>query len=117
VSRVVFCTGKVFYDLAAHRAESGAQDTALIRIEQLYPFHRELVEALLRPYRNASSFVWCQEEPLNMGAWSYIWPRIEQCTGSRVRYAGRDAASSPAAGSKAVHYREQKALLAQAFSL
>ena len=117
VTRVVFCTGKVFYDLAAHRKEAGIQDTALIRIEQLYPFHRDLLKALLQPYVAARRFVWCQEEPRNMGAWTFIRPRLEELLGSRVRYAGRDTASSPAAGSKAMHYREQKELLHQAFSI
>ena len=92
-------------------------NTAIIRIEQLYPFHREMVEAIVSQYPNASHFVWCQEEPLNMGAWSYIWPRLERAVGAKVRYAGRDAASSPAAGSKAMHYREQKALLEHAFTV
>ncbi len=117
VSRIIFCTGKVFYDLMAHRRENGIEDTAIIRIEQLYPFHREMVEALVAQYPNASHFVWCQEEPLNMGAWSYIWPRLDRAVGTKVRYAGRDAASSPAAGSKAMHYREQKALLDHAFTI
>ena len=117
VNRLIFCTGKVFYDLQAHRQEKGLENTAIIRIEQLYPFHREMVEAIAGLYPNASHFVWCQEEPLNMGAWSYIWPRLERCVGAKVRYAGRDAASSPAAGSKAMHYREQKALLDQAFNV
>jgi 2-oxoglutarate dehydrogenase E1 component len=117
VSRVIFCTGKVFYDLMAHRQEKGIENTAIIRIEQLYPFHREMVEAIAGQYPSASHFVWCQEEPLNMGAWSYIWPRLDKAVGARVRYAGRDAGSSPAAGSKAMHYREQKALLEYAFTV
>ncbi|MBC8127515.1 MAG: 2-oxoglutarate dehydrogenase E1 component [Gloeobacteraceae cyanobacterium ES-bin-144] len=117
VNRVIFCTGKVFYDLMAYRQEQGIENTAIIRIEQLYPFHREMVEAIVSQYANASNFVWCQEEPLNMGAWSYIWPRLDRAVGTKVRYAGRDAASSPAAGSKAMHYREQKALLNHAFNV
>lgn len=117
VSRVIFCTGKVFYDLMAHRQEKGIENAAIIRIEQLYPFHREMVEAIASQYPNASRFVWCQEEPLNMGAWSYIWPRLDRAVGTKVRYAGREAASSPAAGSKAMHYREQKAFLEQAFTV
>ncbi len=117
VSRVIFCTGKVFYDLMDYRQEHGVEDTAIIRIEQLYPFHREMVEAIVGQYQNASQFVWCQEEPLNMGAWSYIWPRLDRAVGTKVRYAGRDAASSPAGGSKAMHYREQKELLNHAFSV
>jgi 2-oxoglutarate dehydrogenase E1 component len=117
VNRIVFCTGKVYYDLAAHREEKGITNTALLRIEQLYPFHKELVEALVSQYPAASKFVWCQEEPLNMGAWSYIAPRLEKVLDRRVRYAGRGRASSPAAGSKAVHYREQKALIEAAFTV
>ena len=117
VSRVIFCCGKVYYDLMAHRQEKGIEDAAIIRVEQLYPFHREMVGAIISQYSNASSFVWCQEEPLNMGAWSYIFPRLEKVVGVKIRYAGRGTASSPAAGSKAMHYRELKALLAQAFEV
>jgi 2-oxoglutarate dehydrogenase E1 component len=117
VSRVIFCTGKVFYDLMAYRQENAIENTAIVRIEQLYPFHREMVEAILSQYTSASHFVWCQEEPLNMGAWSYIWPRLDRAVGVKVRYAGRDAASSPAGGAKAMHYREQKQLLEHAFSI
>ncbi len=117
VNRVIFCTGKVFYDLMAHRKEHGIEDAAIIRIEQLYPFHYEMVEAIVSQYPKASHFVWCQEEPLNMGAWTYIHPRLHCASGHRVRYAGRETASSPAAGSKAVHYREQKELLTKAFTV
>jgi 2-oxoglutarate dehydrogenase E1 component len=117
VSRVVFCSGKVYYDLMAHRQEKGIENAAIVRIEQLYPFHREMVSAIISQYFNASSFVWCQEEPLNMGAWSYISPRLEHAVGAKIRYAGRGPASSPAAGSKAMHYREQKALLTEAFEV
>ncbi len=117
VSRVIFCSGKVYYDLVAHRQEKGIENAAIIRIEQLYPFHRELVSAIISQYSKATSFVWCQEEPLNMGAWSYISPRLEMAVGSKIRYAGRGTASSPAPGSKAIHYREQKQLLAQAFEV
>ncbi len=117
VKRVVFCSGKVYYDLTAHRAAAGITDTALIRIEQLYPFHDEMVAALTAQFPQASRFVWCQEEPQNMGAWTYISPRIEEALGTRPLYAGRKAGSSPAAGSKAIHYREQKALLTKAFEI
>ncbi len=117
VNRIVFCSGKVYYDLVAYRDENEIQNTAILRIEQLYPFHDEMVGALVSQFPNASKFVWCQEEPLNMGAWSYVFPRIEKVVDRRVRYAGRGRASSPAAGSKAMHYREQKSLIEQAFSV
>jgi 2-oxoglutarate dehydrogenase E1 component len=116
VQRVVFCTGKVFYDLLAHRREHNLTHTAIIRIEQLYPFHHDLVRAMACQYPGAARFIWCQEEPSNMGAWSFIRPHLESVLGTRIGYAGRDAASSPAPGSKAAHYREQKELVAKAFS-
>jgi len=116
VTRVVFCTGKVFYDLLKHRDENELFTAAIIRIEQLYPFHHEMVEAIISNFPAAAKFVWCQEEPLNMGALSYIESRLHKVVNTRVRYAGRDRASSPAAGSKAVHLREQKMLIEAAFS-
>ena len=67
--------------------------------------------------RASKKWVWCQEEPLNMGAWSYISPRLEATLGTKIRYAGRGTASSPATGSKTVHYREQKEVLVKAFSI
>jgi 2-oxoglutarate dehydrogenase E1 component len=117
VSRIIFCSGKIYYDLIAHRQEKGIEDAAIIRIEQLYPFHEELVHAIIGQYVNASQFVWCQEEPMNMGAWSYISPRLEAVFGTKIRYAGRGTASSPATGSKTVHYREQKELVANSFAI
>ena len=118
IERVVFCSGKVYYDLLQYRKEQEIDNAAIIRVEQLYPFHREMIEATIAPFRRATKFVWCQEEPLNMGAWSYIWTRLEKCVGSHhVRYAGRNRASSPAAGSKAMHLREQKKLVEKAFSV
>lgn len=117
VSRVVFCSGKVYYDIIAYREENGIKNVAIVRIEQLYPFHIEAVKQAISPYSSAKKFVWCQEEPLNMGAWSYIQPRLKKATGRGVRYAARDRASSPSTGSKAVHKREQKMLCEEAFSV
>jgi len=119
VERVIFCSGKVFYDLCAQRQQSASATTttAILRLEQLYPFHQELLETLLSHYPKASQFVWCQEEPANMGAWTYVAPLLEAVVGTKIRYAGRLAAASPASGSKTIHVREQLALLAQAFTI
>ena len=117
VERIVFCTGKVFYDLAQHREEQGIDNTAIIRIEQLYPFNEEMLELILSQYPQASKWVWAQEEPKNMGAWTYIAPRLQEILRSRIRYAGRKPSSSPAAGSKAMHKREQQMLIEQAFEV
>ncbi len=117
VTRVIFCSGKVFYDLLAQRRDQGIADAAIIRIEQLYPFHGAMVRALAGQYPNAAHFVWCQEEPRNMGAWAAIHPQLAETLGVKILYAGRDAAASPAAGSKAMHNREQQTLLAAAFAI
>ncbi len=117
VKRIVLCSGKVYYDLVAYRKDHGITDVAILRVEQLYPFHGEMLKAILGQFPNAERYVWCQEEPKNMGAWSYIAPQVEATLGVWPVYAGRKPGSSPAAGSKAMHYREQKALLAQAFEI
>ncbi len=117
VSRVIFCSGKVYYDLVAYREEHQIKDAAIIRVEQLYPLHVDAIRMAMSPYTSAKKHVWCQEEPLNMGAWFFMQPRLERLTRSRVRYAGRERASSPSTGSKAVHKREQQRLCEQAFSV
>ena len=96
------------------------KNAALIRIEQLYPVHAERVAEIVSRYPRANKkWVWCQEEPQNMGAWSFICPRLEQIAGpeARVRYAGRDRSASPAAGAKAIHLREQAQLVEMAFEV
>lgn len=117
VKRVVLCSGKVYYDLVAHRKEQEITDVAIVRVEQLYPFHGDMLKAILGQFPQLERVVWCQEEPKNMGAWTYVAPQIHETLGNWPLYAGRKPGSSPAAGSKAMHYREQKALLAKAFEI
>jgi 2-oxoglutarate dehydrogenase E1 component len=124
VERVVLCSGKVFFDLQDARAEKGLDDKiALLRLEQLAPFPSQvLAEELLR-YQNSVSLVWCQEEPRNMGAWSFVAPRLEAVYNElgfdqkRPIFAGRKAAPSPATGSHAQHVREQQKLVDEALTL
>ncbi len=116
VNRLIFCSGKVYYDLIAYRREQEIKNVAIIRVEQLYPLNHDLLHEVTLRYPNARKWVWCQEEPKNMGAWSHIEPRLDRYTDVRIRYAGRDSAASTAAGSKAVHVREQKMLVERAFS-
>jgi 2-oxoglutarate dehydrogenase E1 component len=112
VRRVVFCTGKVFYDLAARRAEFGGSEVELVRLEQLYPFPRTALKAVVARASGAE-LVWCQEEPKNMGAWPYLLQRFADL-GWSVRYAGRAQSSSPATGSYRRHAAEQEHLVARA---
>ena len=117
VERVVFCSGKVFYDLAKYRDEKEIKNAAIIRIEQLYPFNDEMLELILSQYPKVSQWVWAQEEPSNMGAYTYIRPRLEAVLDTRISYSGRKSSSSPAAGSKAQHTHEQQTLVAGAFEV
>jgi 2-oxoglutarate dehydrogenase E1 component len=106
--RVLLCSGKIYYELVAKRAQVGAQhDVAIVRIEQLYPWPAALLESTLGRYRSAREWVWVQEESQNMGAWTFAAPRLQQLLGLPLQYVGRDASASPATGSKLVHDREQ----------
>ncbi len=117
VNRIIFCTGKVFYDLAKYRDDHKITNTAIIRVEQLYPLNTAMLELLAGQFPKVKNWVWAQEEPRNMGARSYITPRLQELFGITIKYAGRKASSSPAAGSKAMHIREQNHLLTQAFEV
>jgi 2-oxoglutarate dehydrogenase E1 component len=108
VRRVLLCSGKVYYDLLAKRAEVGSQrEVAIVRIEQLYPWPVDALKQGLERYRSAREWVWVQEESQNMGAWTFVASRLRDLMGITVQYVGRDASASPATGSKRVHDREQ----------
>jgi 2-oxoglutarate dehydrogenase E1 component len=113
VRRVVFCSGKVYFDLLKARRRETPRDVALVRIEQLYPFPAEEYEAVLRRYPNAHELVWCQEEPQNQGAWYQIRHRLQDRAGDRhdVLYAGRAPAAAPATGLSKIHEAEQTGLV------
>ncbi len=115
VRRVIFCTGKVYYDLLAERLKQNRADVAIVRVEQLYPLNGEAVKEAVAPFAKADTWVWCQEEPENMGAWRFISPRLAHLLGSHLRYAGRAEAASPAPGALAIHKKEQRQLVEDAF--
>jgi 2-oxoglutarate dehydrogenase E1 component len=117
VARVLLCSGRIFYDLHAAREERKANAVAIVRVEQLYPFAADALRAALGRYVSARDFVWVQEEPQNMGAWSFVRPRRSEFlpTGAALWYAGRAPSASPATGSAAVHKRELEQLIAEAF--
>jgi 2-oxoglutarate dehydrogenase E1 component len=116
VRRIVFCSGKVYFDLLKTRREEGRQDVALVRIEQLYPFPSEEYGAALGRYPNAREIVWCQEEPQNQGAWYQIRHRLQELASAKrdVLYAGRAPAAAPATGIGKIHILEQQTLVAAA---
>lgn len=116
VKRVVACSGKVYYDLLEDQTKRGQDDVAILRVEQLYPFPRELLSAELKRYGDATDLVWCQEEPQNQGAWYQIKHHLQACLaeGQSLHYAGRARSPSPAAGHFAEHVEEQLKLVADA---
>jgi 2-oxoglutarate dehydrogenase E1 component len=119
VKRLVFCTGKVYYDLAAERAKRGIEDIAIIRIEQLYPFPHDEFAAQIAAYPNANSVVWAQEEPRNQGAWHAIQHYLLQHLRAEqgITYAGRPSAASPAVGYQQLHAEQQRQLVEDALSM
>ncbi len=120
--RVVLCSGKVYYHLLEERVERGIDDIALIRLEQLYPFPDAELEEILRPYSNIEDIIWCQEEPMNQGAWyssqhhmrhviQRLMPQLN------ISYVGRESSAAPASGYMSVHLEEQKKFINQALTL
>jgi 2-oxoglutarate dehydrogenase E1 component len=113
--RVILCSGKVYYDLSAYRQANKIKDTAIVRIEQFYPLNADLLQRIIANYPKAQDIAWCQEEPKNMGGWSFIAPRLMEVLERLPRYAGRAEAASPAVGSLAKHKHEQAKLVQEAF--
>ncbi|WP_078864458.1 MULTISPECIES: multifunctional oxoglutarate decarboxylase/oxoglutarate dehydrogenase thiamine pyrophosphate-binding subunit/dihydrolipoyllysine-residue succinyltransferase subunit [unclassified Streptomyces] len=115
VTRVLLCSGKVFHDLDAHRHAAGTTDTAIVRVERLYPFPDEELAAELARFPAAADVRWVQEEPENQGAWSFVAPRLHRLTRRAVECVSRPEAPAPAVGSARRHGVEQKALVTSAF--
>ncbi|HEU4619911.1 MAG TPA: 2-oxoglutarate dehydrogenase E1 component [Gammaproteobacteria bacterium] len=118
VKRIVFCSGKVYFELAETRRNEKLDKVAVVRIEELYPFPVEEYARVIARYRNAREVVWCQEEPQNQGAWYQIRHRLQEPLEDRHQlfYAGRPGAAAPASGFHALHVRQQQALVSAALS-
>ena len=121
VTRLVLCAGKVWYDLAEKRAERGLDHVALVRVEQIYPYPREEIQAILDRYPKARDVIWAQEEPRNQGTWFFMLSRRHLAgmmrSSRRLGYAGREYSASPAAGYMSVHLEQQRALVESALGL
>ena len=116
VTRIVFCSGKVFYDLSEARKKAGESRVAIVRVEQFYPFPLSAITRTIAKYPNATELIWCQEEPRNMGAWIFMEGKFEDLVpgGDRLRYVGRAESASPATGNYSVHTQEQEKLVKEA---
>ncbi|NHB95396.1 2-oxoglutarate dehydrogenase E1 component [Photorhabdus stackebrandtii] len=119
VKRVVLCSGKVYYDLLEQRRKNEQTDVAIVRVEQLYPFPHQDVQSALEQYAHVHDFVWCQEEPLNQGAWYCSQHNFREVIpfGASLRYAGRPASASPAVGYTSVHQQQQQELVNDALNV
>jgi 2-oxoglutarate dehydrogenase E1 component len=117
VKRIILCSGKVYYDLLNYRDAEKMTNAAIIRVEQLYPLAETKLREAVKPFPKTAKLIWCQEESQNMGAWSFMEPRLWALFGRKIIYAGRNASASPAVGSLVIHKREQAQLIADAFSL
>jgi 2-oxoglutarate dehydrogenase complex dehydrogenase (E1) component-like enzyme len=119
VGRLLFCSGKICYELIEAMKEKGIEDSAVIKLEQIYPFPRNQLRRELRRYTNVGEIIWVQEEPQNMGAWSFAKEHLalEMKPSQTLRYVGRPASASTATGSLRVHLKEQAALIKNALSL
>jgi 2-oxoglutarate dehydrogenase E1 component len=118
VRRIVFCSGKVYFDLAEARRQKSIDNVAIVRIEELYPFPTEEYANTIYRYSKANEIVWCQEEPQNQGAWYQIRHRLQEPLSERheLYYAGRPGAAAPASGIYALHTRQQEAFVAAALA-
>ncbi|KVV02574.1 MULTISPECIES: 2-oxoglutarate dehydrogenase E1 component [unclassified Pseudomonas] len=122
VDRIVLCSGKVYYDLLEKRRAEGREDIAIVRLEQLYPFPEDDLIEVLAPYKNLKHIVWCQEEPMNQGAWYCSQHHMRRIIGGHdkslvLEYAGRDASAAPACGYASMHAEQQAKLLQDAFTV
>ncbi len=119
VKKVIFCTGKLYYEILDMRRKKKINNVAIIRIEQLYPLDTVLIKKLLVKYKQAKDFLWVQEEPKNMGAWQYIGEKINRALyevgiEKNIRYVGKESSASPAVGYQSIHNQQQQALLDRA---
>jgi 2-oxoglutarate dehydrogenase E1 component len=117
VKEVVLCTGKIYYELEAHRETDGRDDVAILRLEQLYPLRSELLESALSPYRAGTPVNWVQEEPANMGAWTFLRVRFGESLFGRFPFSGitRPSSATPATGSHRRHKQEQAEIISRVF--
>jgi 2-oxoglutarate dehydrogenase E1 component len=122
VERLILCSGKVYYDLLEKRRAEGREDIAIVRIEQLYPFPEEDLAEVMAPYKNLKHIVWCQEEPMNQGAWYCSQHHMRRVASAHkkalfLEYAGREASAAPACGYASMHAEQQEKLLQDAFTV
>lgn len=119
IDRIIFCSGKVYYDLLKYKTQNEIKNVAINRLEQFYPFPDHSIKEYLKEYSHVKDVIWCQEEPKNMGGWYFVSTRFKYAEqkNQKTKYVGRPAAASPATGSAKLHNAEQERLVEEAFTL
>ena len=122
IRKVIICSGKIYYDLRSERRTRDIRDTAIIRLEQLYPFPQDDFQTSLVQYQNVKKIIWCQEEPKNQGAWYSTQHRIRRVLGEHfpeisLEYTGREASAAAATGYIGLHDNQQKHFIEEALSM
>jgi 2-oxoglutarate dehydrogenase E1 component len=112
--RLLFCSGKIYYELFQRREDLKATDIGIVRLEQFYPFPEEQLEKVIAKYSRAQEWCWVQEEPKNMGGWDFVRSRLASLVHKHLQYVGRDEAASPASGFHNIYRRQQEAILEEA---
>ena len=113
VKKIAFCSGKIYYDLIEYKQKAGNDDTAIVRVEQLYPLPILQLKEVLAKYSNAKEYLWVQEEPENMGAWIYMQSKFREVN---LKYVGREASASPATGYGKLHNQQQESIINAVFT-
>jgi 2-oxoglutarate dehydrogenase E1 component len=111
---IIFCSGKIYYELLQRRRDLKRTDLAILRLEQFYPFPQPHLKLVLTRYKQAQRWAWVQDEPENMGGWSFVRPRLEAFTGKPFTYIGRKEASTPATGFPHIYRRDQAEIIDRA---
>jgi len=114
VRRVLLCSGKIYYELFNRRRERGDDDIAIVRLEQYYPFPEKFLKDTLSKYKNTKEWFWVQEEPSNMGAWTFVRHRLDELMKKNFDYIGRDASASPATGFPKLYRKQHEDILSTA---
>ncbi len=114
---ILFCSGKIYYQLLQRRNELKESNKAILRLEQFYPFPDRQIKTMLKPYKKVRVFRWVQEEPENMGGWSFVRHRMEKVTGQELHYVGRKSSASPATGFPAIYKKQQEAISNEALGV
>jgi len=114
---IIFCSGKIYYQLLQRRNELKQSNKAILRLEQFYPFPEKQIKTTLNPYKKVKKFIWVQEEPENMGGWFFVRDRLEKITGQKMYYVGRKFSASPATGFPAIYKKQQEAISNEALGI